>query len=349
MMGNLLAYSGIVAKVSGMQAKLLTQKEFEEIAELRNVVDVVSYLKEKPGYAVEFQELDENKLHRGDVEKMLTLSLYRSYSSLYSFSGMEQKRFLNLYLKRYEVELINYCLRIIFNHSAQPFDLTYKKPFFDRYSKISIDRLIAAEDISGLIDALEGTDYYIPLNRLREAQAHTLYDFDLALNLYYYTAIWKMRKKLLKGKELEIFTKDVGYKIDLMNLQWIYRAKKYYNMSPADIYEILIPVQYKLRPEMFRNLVEAATLEEVITLFRSTPYGVHYDLDDNIKPEQMGKEILKKLYLTDRRKNPYSIATINTYLFLKEQEIDKLTSALECIRYGYSASEVLAHIGGVMK
>lgn len=348
-MGNLLAYSGIVAKVRGMQAKLLTQKEFGEIAELKNVVDVVAYLKNKPGYAQEFKALDEDKLHRGDVEKMLVQSLYRAYSGLYSFSGMAQKKFLNLYLKRYEVELINYCLRIVFNHYAQPFDLNYKKPFFDRYSKLSIEKLIAAENISELIDALQGTDYYAPMNRLREAQAHTLYDFDLALNLYYYSAVWKLRKKILKGKELEIFTKDSGYKIDLLNMQWIYRAKKYYNMSPADIYEILIPVHYKLKPDLFQSMVEAATLDEFQTLFETTVYARKFDPNEDLTLEQMMQEMLARLYLTDRRKDPYSIATINTYLFLKEQEIDKLTSALECIRYGLPASDVLAHIGGVMR
>ena len=348
-MGNLLAYSGIAAKVRGMQAKLLTQKEFEEIAELRTVVDVVAYLKGKPGYAEEFAILDENKLHRGDVEKVLTLSLYHAFSSLYSFSGMKQKRFLNLYLKRYEVELINYCLRIVFNHYAQPFDLAYKKPFFDHYSKVSIDRLTSAGNLSELIDALSGTEYYAPFSRLREAQVVDLYDFDLALNLHYYSSVWKLRKKILKGKELEIFTKDAGYKIDLMNLQWMYRAKKYYNMSPAEIYQILIPVHYKLKPELFRRLVESTTLEEFEAVLKETSYARHYNPESHLTIEQMTEEMLRRLYLTDRRKNPYSIAVINTYLFLKGQEINKLTSALECIRYGLPASDVLAHIGGTMK
>ena len=63
--------------------------------------------------------------------------------------------------------------------------------------------------------------------------------------------------------------------------------------------------------------------------------------------ERMYKEILESLYRADRRRNPYSIATINTYLFLKEEEIYKLTTALECIRYGLSKGETLGYLGGV--
>lgn len=44
-MGNLLSYSGIVTKIHAMQAKLLTDDHFREIAQLRNVAEVVTYLK----------------------------------------------------------------------------------------------------------------------------------------------------------------------------------------------------------------------------------------------------------------------------------------------------------------
>ena len=56
---------------------------------------------------------------------------------------------------------------------------------------------------------------------------------------------------------------------------------------------------------------------------------------------------LRKLYLTDKRNDPYSIAIVNTYLFLKEEEIYKLTTALECIRYGLTKGKTLGYLGGV--
>ena len=60
----------------------------------------------------------------------------------------------------------------------------------------------------------------------------------------------------------------------------------------------------------------------------------------------MYAECLQHLYTVDRRRNPYSIATINTYLFLKEEEIKKLTTVMECVRYSLSPSETLAYVGG---
>ena len=272
-MGNLLSYSGIVTKIHAMQAKLLTDDHFREIAQLRNVAEVVTYLKKLPAYAKAFETVDENTLHRGDVEKILIQSLYNDYSKLYRFSGLEHQRFLRLYLKRYEVDLINYCLRIVYN--------------------------------------------------------------------------WKARKKTLKGLELKIFTRDCGTKIDLINLQWIYRAKKYYNMDSIQIYAFIIPVYFHIKLPEIKTLIESESLDEFMELLRKTYYGRRQPLDDAFTIERMYTDCLSRLYSTDRREHPYSIASINSYLFQKEEELRKLTTALECIRYGLSAGETLKYIGGV--
>jgi V/A-type H+-transporting ATPase subunit C len=34
------------------------------------------------------------------------------------------------------------------------------------------------------------------------------------------------------------------------------------------------------------------------------------------------------------------------YLFLKEEELRKLTTAMECIRYGLNSGETLGYVGG---
>lgn len=348
-MGNLLAYSGLVTKVRAMQAKLLTEEDFQNIANLKTVTEIVSYLKGKPAYEPHLKDIDEDKLHRGDIEKILIQSLYSDYIRLYRFSGMTQKRFLELYLKRYEVNLINYCLRIVFNHYEQPFDLNYKKSFFDQYSSLTIDRLITSKNVHELVENLQGTEYYSALKKLEDAKETTLFDYDLALNLYYFTTMWKTRKKILKKRELGIYTRDCGTKIDLLNLQWIYRAKKYYHMLPPDIYSLLIPIHYRIHIDLLKELVETPSLDEFMKSAEKTAYARKFNLTKNLTIEKMYKDCLYKLYLADRRSNPYSIAAVNTYLFLKEEELEKLTTALECVRYGLPARETLNYIGGVAK
>lgn len=159
----------------------------------------------------------------------------------------------------------------------------------------------------------------------------------------------KNQSKILKHKELEIFTRDAGAKIDLLNLQWIYRAKKYYNMLPPDISTLLIPIHYRIHVDQLKDLVEAPSVDEFLKLVTRTPYLRHTDTQTPASIETIYKDCLYRLYLADRRSNPYSIATVNTYLFLKEEELDKLTTVLECVRYGLPARETLTYIGGTAK
>lgn len=348
-MGNLLKFSGIVTKIRAMQSKLLSPEDFESISNLKNVTEVVLYLKQTPSYGKLFRNIDENTLHRGDIEKVLIQSLYDDYSRIYLFSGLEIRNFLKMYLKRYEVDLINYCSRIVFNHYQEPFDLSHKKDFFNKYSQISIEKLMTARTMEELVDTLQGTEYYAPLRQLQEHSKPTLFDYDLALDLYYFSAIWKEKKKVLKKNDLEVFTRDSGTKIDLLNLQWIYRAKKYYHMEPAAIYSLIIPIHYHLRKDLLKELVESSSLEEFLTCMEKTHYARKYQFDNSHTIEKLYADCLNHLYRTDRRHSPYSISAINTYLFLKEEEIKRLTTTLECIRYGLTPQETVEYAGGVIK
>ena len=267
-MGNLLEYSGIVTKIRAMEAKLLTPEQFAEIANMSAVPEIAGYLKKNTAYADALNTLEESQLHRGNIEKVLIQSLYHDYTKIYRFCGQKQRRFMKLILKNYEIDLINYCLRIVINRYRQPFDLNYKRAFFDRYSQISIEKLITSRTTDELIENLKGTEYYAPLKKLKDSQNVTLYDYNLTLDLYFYTSTWKEQKKVLKKQDLELFMRDRGSKIDLLNLQWIYRAKKYYNMKPADIYLMVIPIHYKLSTDLVRELVEAPGLEEFEALWR---------------------------------------------------------------------------------
>ena len=343
-MGNVMAYSGITTKVRAMSAKLLKEKDYDTIAGLGTVTEAIEYLKDKTAYAPYVERMDVSLYHRGNVEKILYQSLFDDYSRIFRFAGMEQKTFLKLYWKRYEVDLINYCLRIVFNHYEKPFDLEYKKEFFDRYSQISIDRLITSKNIDELVDNLRDTEYYGALARIRDSGAGTLFDYDLALDLYYFSTMWKKGKRVLKGHEQKIFLKDYGMKIDLLNLQWIYRSKQYYHMTAADIYALLIPVNYKLHKKDIAALVEAETMTAFESLLDRTYYGRRYEKLNSHTLEEMYSSIMKHVLSGESKADPYSVSTIYCYLYHKEHEIDRLTTVLECIRYSIPPEDTMRYI-----
>ena len=71
-MGNVMTYSGITVKIRAMQAKLLKDGDYEQIASMRSVPEVTEFLKEKPAYEKYLEEMDSTLYHRGNVERSCT-------------------------------------------------------------------------------------------------------------------------------------------------------------------------------------------------------------------------------------------------------------------------------------
>lgn len=149
-MGSLLSYSGLTTKIRAMQSRLLTDDQYRELAELKNVPQAVTYLKQQPAYEAILDSLSEEALHRGKIEQLLVNSIYRDFTKIYQFSNMEQRKFLNLYFGRYEVSIMKECLNKIFDHRDVNLDLSLFKPFFDKHSQLDINLLTASRSMKNL-------------------------------------------------------------------------------------------------------------------------------------------------------------------------------------------------------
>ena len=75
-MGSVLSYSGISTKIRAMSSHLVTDEQLQEIVRFSDVPQVAAYLKKTPEYAKAWSDLDENNLHRGEIEKLLKKSIF---------------------------------------------------------------------------------------------------------------------------------------------------------------------------------------------------------------------------------------------------------------------------------
>lgn len=344
-MGNVLSYSGLSTKIRAMQSRLATEEQFREIIQLSDVPQVAAYLKRTPEYSQLWSSVDENDLHRGEIEKLLKKSIFQNFSRIYHFANPQQRKFLELYSRRYEIRVLKEIMTNIFDHrNTDPVDVSPYREFFRLHSNIDVDRLTTCSTMEELISALKGNELYIPLSKIQERENALLFDYGMALDLYYFTQIWTVRKKLFKGKDLEEITSIYGEKFDMLNLQFILRSKRYFQMEPASIYALLIPMNYKLKKEEISALVECSTGEEARQIFSRTYYGAKYSHLTVANLEEFYNHILRSILEKEAHKNPYSVAIIYSYLYHKEHEVNRLTIALECVRYGVGPDEAMRYI-----
>lgn len=341
---SLLTYSGITTKVRAMQSHLLSEEQFHEMAGLEDVRSAADYLKQLPTYAEIFAGVDDSNLHRGHIEQLLTLSEYRDFAKLYRFSNLPQRRFLDLYFMHYEINIIKRILRHVMGHQEAVLDLSMFQEFFDRHSNIDLPALAQSENLEDFLSRLKGSPYYEFLSELASKETCTMFDLEMNLDLFYFRTQWKVKNKMLSREERHALEQCFGCRLDLLNIQWIYRARHYYHLSPSDIYALLIPVNYKLKPDQIRHLAKSADNEEFFSVLRETFYWKFQKGEITGKPdiETLYHQICNQIYANAGRRYPYSVAILDSYLYSKELELQKIITTLEGIRYRLDAGEIIA-------
>ena len=339
-MGSLIAYSGITTKVKAMERWRISDSQFEEMGLLESVPEAVEYLRRFPPYGDIFNGLEDGQLHRGDIEQQLNLSQYRDFAKLYKFANLKQRRFLDLYFMHYEIGIIKTCLRNAAGHRDQRQDLSMFREFFDKHSSLDLIQLSESQNMDQFVANLNGSPYYGPLSRLQQKGKLTLPECENTLDMIYFRNIWRIKKKYLTKGEQKIIAQCFGTRMDVLNLQWIYRSKKFYHLAPADIYAILIPINLHLTKEQINRMVEAESADEFLTLLETTWYkrSLPAGLRDEPDLKSVADDINDRIYLLTSRREPYSIAILNSYLYFKEREIERIITTLESIRYGVKIS-----------
>lgn len=341
---SLLSYSGIAAKIKAMRGRLFSESQFHEMAALETVRGAVDYLQKQPAYTDIFSGIEDTRLHRSDIESLLVFSKYQDYTRLYKFANLSQRKFLDLYFMHYEITIIKRCLRNIMGHQKTNLDLSLYRDFFDRHSRIDLIRLSETENLDEFISELSGSIYYELIKDLAEQTFKaSVFDYEMRLDLLYFKTMWNA---IMKGrnKTSRRFVADIfGSRLDLLNMQWIYRSIKYYSLAPEQIKALLIPFHYRLKPEQIQAMTQCASEDEFFSLLEGTCYHkvLASQLTDYPDVEYLYTQILDRIYRSNSRRHPYSIAIIDAYLYFKESEQRKLITVIEGIRYGLNPNDIM--------
>lgn len=341
--GRLTAYSGMTTKIRAMKKRLLSPEQYEEITHFTSVSELIGFLQTLPSYAGVLASMDPALAHRGEVESRMTFSTYNDFSKIYHFAGDSQKRYLEFYFMKYEIAILKACMRNIMD-SRTDTEPVLTDEHFKRHTKINIDKLTASTTMEEFIENLAGTVYEKPLKNISQMENPILFDYEISLDLFFFTYIWNNQDLFVPKGEKKIFQSSFGSQMDLLNILWIYRCKNYYTLSDAQIYSFLIPVNYHLDKSDIKKFVEAADNKELFECISNCYYGKTYGFDSSKSMESQYGEVLNIINAKAFKDAPYSLAAINAYFHLKNVEVAKVVTAMECIRYGYKPEVISQYI-----
>ena len=217
---------------------------------------------------------------------------------------------------KYEISILKACMRNIMDSRSNANPVLTDK-HFKRHTKINIDKLVLSNTIEEFVDNLSGTLYEKPLREVLKLDNPVLFDFEMNLDLFFFSYIWNHPDYFVPKGERPYFKKSFGPHIDLLNMLWIYRCRNYYVLSDAQIYSFLIPVNYYLDKNEIKRMVEAENNTVLYEIISNSYYGKTYGFDSTKNMEAQFSDILDTINMKDFKDAPYSLAAINAYFHLK--------------------------------
>lgn len=341
MSGN---YSAIAAKMKAASGVRLSYADYDELLSRSSVNEIYAYLM-TTGYREVLSSLTREQIHRTEIEKALRHEMIREYGRVYSFMDISGKRMLEFWFMQREIEFLKRGLRHLYNNESSEWieGEDEFEEFFEGHTKINCGMVEHAATLDKLIEACADTPYAEVLKRSRSLNAD-YFMMANALDKYYYVSAWRAKEKYLKGDAKRLFENVFGTEIDINNIIWIYRSKRYFNLEPDIITAWMLPVHHKLSTQDLKRLAHGSW-EDVISFAEGTVYRTLFDgINRGYFPEENARRIQAALAKRIFTQNPESLAAVYAYFDLKEIEILNITTVIESIRYGHGRQTIMRHI-----
>jgi len=328
-MNPYMAYYAADAKISSKKGKVLDEVRLRRMMECETVDQVADYIKNKYGLAGLINDAESNaRLFRDDLEQLMTRYMVRETEEMLHYFSGPYKDFFRVFLMRFEITDLVMMLRKI-SRNEEPADVSERFVHSGTYSKLPFDKLAASKNVEQFIENLKGTPYYTALKTVTvNDEVKREFHSEMKLQVLFYKTLMKKAAKLEK-KDFEAVKEIIGTRIDFLNVQWIYRARAYYGISPERILIYSIQGGNRLKLRILKKLAYSGSVEELEQL--SNRY-MRYRIFGN--EAEIKKNLDEGFYAyLESRKRDTSLGKVLWYIYMLDRAIRNMVTVTESIRY----------------
>lgn len=320
---SLFKYSNINAKLRGMYSKKLKSNDFEELANQKNLKSVIFILKMKNP---ELNMLSESS-RRMQIENELDKIVISDIIKINRLLKQNDKKIFMLFIEEYKLRCIKSAFRTIYSpnilHEVENNIRLWTNSIFK-----DIEGIENAKNVDEFKEFIKNTKYNKIFDNIENDIE--LFKIENELDKIYFENLLKAIQED-KGSLKELVKK----KINLTNLLWIYRMKKYYKLKDEDLKKIIIAPNKLSNMEKF---IKVDNVQELLKKFEELHYinkeSKNIQLETNFN--KYWYKFNKKIFKCGR----FDIGSICAYINLVELENMDIVHIIEAIRYKLSKEEL---------
>ncbi|WP_288980001.1 V-type ATPase subunit [uncultured Parvimonas sp.] len=342
-MGN--NFHSINAKIGVLRKGILKESDYEKILSFEQRHEIVDYLKNNPLYKYEIPLYEERSMrNRYDTEFMLNKIEADLLGKLKYFLFSDDKKIIEVMLMKYEFKDIKIILRSIVEN--EKIDLERDTIMYKKNKHIDYDKLVNCETFHQALEVLNGTIYKKAIASLTDEDVFRLhFHVEMKLDSLYFLSMKKAIDKLSKSSQ-NILSDYFSALIDTINLQWIIRAKKYYNLSNEEIYSYSLRFGKYIKGDFLKDLIYSDSIEAIVEKIKKTK--LRYTLEDeNGNAIVSNRNIKEYVYISHLKKlKDYdnSISTLLKFIIQLNVQNENLIRIAEANKYQLGKNEVKKYL-----
>jgi len=351
MASSVRKYAFINAKLRARISKLIPDTLFQQMMRVGSLEEALALLRDTP-YSI----IDETYAKTGDL-KLGELELLKEEVSLHTeiekYVKDDVLRLVQALMLGYEIENLKNAVRIFFDRKIRKREGDDSHLYILRQKIVhdfSVDMVINAENIEEIVKSLENTPYSPLLSRHSEEilREGSLFIFEVSLDHFYYRNLLETAEHM-HSRDRKDSLRIIGIEIDLHNVDWIIRFRRFYDLSLEQVLSLIIPGGFQLSEELLSQTYSSQGVGKIVQgMVRSHPglsTIVNSQAADSISRLLLVERLLEQIMLYEIKRiltgYPFTIGIILSYFLLKHREINKVKAILNAKQYHLPEEQIL--------
>ncbi len=329
---SLIKYPNINAKLKAMYANRLTKENIEDMIKQNNIKNVVLLLKSKSDI---FKNSEEN-IDRLEIEKLLDESLINDILKIKKLLNKEDNKLFDLFLRQYEIKCVKSILRKLYSEDKTNDIIVENVKMWTNSLFNEIKGIETIENFDDFFKAIERMEHYNFIKKYQKQENINIFEIENEIDKLYFEELYDSVKFNKNLKNI------VGSEIDLLNIEWIIRIKKFYNFDTQRLLNMLINRYYKIKPNILKDIIEKNSFDDINSILNKTCYKNVFSSENDF--EENTDTFLYKINYKTFKEDNISIAYIFAYINLVDYENNDIINVVEGIRYNLDKAEIIKRL-----
>lgn len=325
-------------KIRVLKSKLLTEEDYIKLMKMDNINAQIDYLRNNTVYIEELRKVDKIR-NIQQVEAELERHLIYQFDKLMNFFTDEYKELFKAFLLRHEIEDLKLYLRVL-ERNEDINQIAKSSVLKEKHYNFDIEKVEESSNLDELIENLKGTIFYKVLAPYRnEDKTRIMFYMEMNLDRMYFNLLHTINDKLRK-EDKTILQDFLGRNVDLLNIEWIYRGLKFYNLLPEELINYTLPNGLYFNYDNLKEM-SYSSLEHLKEIVLNSKYSFLFDEEKDIDLylERRVQRYLREISFNYFKKAKNNISLALGYLHILEYEIRDIISILEATNYGLTKDE----------